>query len=96
MDTKSDENMNFVLFLEDYKITLKKSKNAALKKKKQEAVADAIDKWQKITGKKLSEAAFLKKVSNLKVRLNVATKKEHPLCDWQQKLLEIMKVRLIR
>lgn len=95
MQNSNCENMNFVCLLEEHTIILKKCQHAFLKIQKQDAVAEAIRKWEAMNGKKLTEEAFTKKVSNLKVRCNVAVNKGQPLLDWQQKLLDITKVRRI-
>lgn len=90
MESESDETMKFVLLLENHKVLLKKSIS---KKKKQEAVSSLIEQWTVLSNKTLKEAAVLKKISNLKVRTNKASSNGQQLTDWQQKILDLTKVR---
>lgn len=89
MAQSSDENLNFVILLEENKDVLEKSQVPSVKKKKEEAIVIFIEKWAKISGKELSQAALLKKINNLKTRAKTALNKEAPLADWQSKILEI-------
>lgn len=91
-----DDNMKFVVLVEEFKIILGKSQNSVIKKAKLEAVNALINKWTLISGKKLTHAAVSKKISNLKVRSKTASSKGYPLSEWQVKLLEITKVNKMK
>lgn len=92
MAVSVDENLNFVILLEEHKDAIEKSQVPSAKKKKEEALSIFIDKWSKMCGKELTQAAILKKVNNLKTRAKAAINKGAPLTTWQTKVLELTKV----
>lgn len=97
MDSDSqmyEENMSFILLIEEYKVVLSKTQGSAVKKMKKRALQGVIAKWSTSTGKTLSEKAIMKKLSNLKVRAKRASIKGQPLDGWEKKLLELLKVRI--
>lgn len=91
---KADKDqMSFVILLEEYKVILRNAQNPVIKKEKEVAVSAVIDKWAKLTGKKMEKEALLKKISNLKMKAKGACNNGHRLTDWQAKLMELTKVR---
>jgi len=95
MSIVTDENLNFVLLIEELKDILEKSQVPSEKKKKDEAVATFVEKWKEISGKELTQPALLKKITNLKVRAKSALIRGVPLSSWQSKLLEITQVKIV-
>lgn len=89
MEKAVEDTMMFVLLVEEFKVILRNAQNPLVKKEKEVAVNAAVDKWNTISGKKLTPDALLKKFSNLKVRTKSAAKKGHQLTDWQTKILEL-------
>lgn len=84
-----DDNMTFVNLLEEYKDILDTSQIPEHKKKKKEAADKFITKWESICGKKLSQAALFKKISNIKSRSKSAMTKNKPLSTPQLKFMEL-------
>lgn len=87
-----DENLNFVILIEENKDILEKSQAPSAKKKKEEACIEFVDKWAKLSGKQLTHSALLKKINNLKTRAKSDHNKGKVLALWQTKILEITKV----
>lgn len=89
-----DENLKFVLLLEENKDILAKSQVPSIKKKKEEAMSIFIEKWSAVSAKEITSAALLTKVNNLKTRAKSALKRGSQLTAWQSKILN-MKVKTI-
>lgn len=89
-----EENLKFVLLIEEFKDILEKSQVPSAKKKKEEAAALFIEKWKEISAKELTTPSLLKKITNLKVRAKSAYNKGAKLTPWQLKLMEITKVKI--
>lgn len=89
MAVSKDENLNFVLLLEQNKEVLEKSQEPSARKRKEEAAALFIEKWEETCEIKLTQAALLKKIHNLKSRAKTASNKGAPLKAWQKKILEL-------
>lgn len=94
MEAGGDENGVFVNLIAELRDILEKSQVPSAKKKKENAAATFVEKWKELSGKQLTQAALLKKITNLKVRAKSALTRGVTLSAWQLKLLEITKVRL--
>lgn len=92
MAVYGDDNLKFVLLIEDYKDVLEKSQVPSIRKKKDLAVSLFIEKWREICGTELTQLSLLKKINNLKTRAKSAHVKGAPLTAWQTKILELTKV----
>lgn len=87
-----ENNMKFVLLIEEHKDALCKSQLPPIKKKKDEAILAVSKKWAEICGKSLTQSSLMKKISNVKTRSKSALQKKKPLTDWQTKMLELIVV----
>lgn len=85
-NNKKDQNIDFVLLIEENNVVLEKSQLPSIKKRK-DAIAIIIEKWSTMSGVTLTHESFLKKLNNVKGRARSALNKGNPLAPWQRKIL---------
>lgn len=90
MSEATEEVLKFVILLEEHIDVISKSQTSLNKKKKDEAAALIITKWQSISKKKLTQSNLFKKINNLKTRAKSAYKCGKTLNEWQAKLLKLI------